>query len=75
MTIFNEIVGKEVQEIFDQRLLLSSQGINFEDIEDQVSFFGPKNFLEILEGNIKIYIILIKKVIILKKCLKRKMKE
>ena len=52
---FNEIIGKEVQEIFGQRLLLSNQGINFGDIEDQVSSFGPKNFLEILEENIKIY--------------------
>ena len=51
----NEIIGKEVQEIFGQRLLLSNQGINFGDIEDQVSSFGPKNFLEILEENIKIY--------------------
>ena len=55
LIIFNEIIGKEVQEIFEQRLLLSSQGINFGDIEDQVSSFGPKNFLEILEENIKIY--------------------
>jgi len=55
ISVFNEIMGKEVQEIFDQRLLLNSQGINFGDTEDELSSFGPKNFLELLEENLKIY--------------------
>ena len=56
LALFNEIIGKEVKEIFEQKLLLSDQGINFGDIEDEVlSSFGPKNFFEILEEDYKIY--------------------
>ena len=55
LTAFNEIMGKEVQEIFDQRLLLSSQGINFGELEEELTSFGPKNFLELLEEDLNIY--------------------
>ena len=55
LTAFNEIMGKEVQEIFDQKLLLSSQGINFGELEEELTSFGPKNFLELLEEDLNIY--------------------
>ena len=57
LTAFYEIIGKEVSEIFEQKLLLNNnQGLNFGDIEDDnLSSFGPKNFLELLEEDYKIY--------------------
>jgi hypothetical protein len=55
LTAFNEIMGKEVQEIFDQKLLLSSQGINFGELEEELTSFGPKNFLVLLEEDLNIY--------------------
>ena len=56
LSLFYEIISKGVQEIYEQKLLLSDQGINFGDIEDEaLSSFGPKNFLELLEEDFKIY--------------------
>ena len=53
---FNEIMGKEIKEIFEQKLLLSDQGINFGDSGDEnLSSFGPKNLLELLEEDLKIF--------------------
>ena len=56
ISIFNDIIGKEIQEIFNQKLLLSNQETMFGDIEDEnLSSFGPKSFLELLEEDYNIY--------------------
>ena len=54
---FDEIMGKEIkEEIFGQKLLLSDQGINFGDSGDEnLSSFGPKSLLDLLEEDYKIY--------------------
>ena len=58
LNAFNEIIGKEVEEIFSQRLLLTDQGLNFGENQEQeevLSSFLPKSFLELVEDDYKIY--------------------
>ena len=56
LSIFYEIIVKEMYDILNQKLLLNNQEINVGEIEDEVlSSFGPKNFLELFEEDYKIY--------------------
>ena len=56
LSVFYEVVGKEVENIFNQKLLLSDNFGGFGDIEDApLQTFGPQNFMEMLEENCKIY--------------------
>ena len=59
---FIEIFGKDIDNIFTQKLLLNStnqssyQGFNFIDKqEEKLNYFGKKNFLELLEEDFDIY--------------------
>jgi hypothetical protein len=55
LSVYYEVIGKEVSEIFGQQLLLT-QGICFGDFEDEpLKTFGKKNFLELLEEDYYIY--------------------
>ena len=55
-SLFYEIIVQEMQDIFNQKLLLNNQEINVGEIEDEIlSSFGPKNFLELFEEDYKIY--------------------
>jgi hypothetical protein len=55
LSVYYEVIGKEVSEIFGQQLLLN-QGISFGDFEDEpLKTFGKKNFLELLEEDYDIY--------------------
>jgi hypothetical protein len=56
LSVFYEVVGKEVENVFNQKLLLSDNFGGFGDIEDApLQTFGPQNFMEMLEENCKIY--------------------
>ena len=56
LSVFHEIIGKEVENVFNQKLLLSDNFGGFGDIEDEpLQTFGPQSFLEMLEENCKIY--------------------
>ena len=56
--IFIEIFGTEVNDIFNQKLLLSKnyQGFNFgESDEEKISYFPKKSYMELLEEDLNIY--------------------
>jgi len=57
---FEEIVGKDIEIIFNEKLLSSDknyQGFNFsENIEEKMNYFGKKNFMELLEEDLDIYL-------------------
>ena len=56
LSVFYEVIGKEVENVFNQKLLLGDIFGGFGEIEETpVQTFGPKNFMEILEENCKIY--------------------
>ena len=56
LSVFYEVIGKEVENVFNQKLLLSDNFGGFGDIEDApLQTFGPQNFMEMLEENCKIY--------------------
>ena len=57
LSVFHEIIGKEVENVFSQKLLLTDNFIGgFGEIEDTpLQTFGPQSFLEMLEENCKIY--------------------
>ena len=56
ISVFYEVIGKEVENVFNQKLLLGDIFGGFGEIEETpVQTFGPKNFMEILEENCKIY--------------------
>ena len=59
ISVFYEIIGQEVENIFNQKLLLQNNafgGYGFEHTEEvPLPTFGPKNMLEIFEENCKIY--------------------
>ena len=57
ISIFNEIMGEEINNIFNQKLLLNDTLGNFGENEQEkpLQTFGPKNFLEIFDENCKIY--------------------
>ena len=60
--VFIEIFGKDIDSIFTEKLLSSNksfqgfQGFNFnEKPEDNLNYFGKKNFMEMLEEDLDIY--------------------
>ena len=58
--IFIEIFGKDIENIFTQKLLSSNTsnnyGFNFNDNkEEKLNYFGKKNFMELLEEDFNIY--------------------
>ena len=58
--IFIEIFGKDIENIFTQKLLSSNTsnnyGFNFnENKEEKLNYFGKKNFMELLEEDFNIY--------------------
>ena len=57
ISIFNEIMVEEINNIFNQKLLLNDTFGNFVNNEEEkpLQTFGPKNFLEIFEENCHIY--------------------
>ena len=57
ISVFNDIMGEEINNIFNQKLLLNDTLGNFVNTEEEkpLQTFGPKNFLEIFEENCKIY--------------------
>ena len=56
LSVFHEVIGKEVENVFNQKLLLSDNLGGFGDIEEEpLQTFGPQNFMEMLEENCKIY--------------------
>ena len=57
ISVFNEIMGEEINNIFNQKLLLNDTFDNFANNEEEkpLQTFGPKNLLEIFEENCKIY--------------------
>ena len=57
ISVFNEIMGEEIKNIFSQKLLLNNTFSSYGGIEDEkpLQTFGPKNFMEIFEENCKIY--------------------
>jgi hypothetical protein len=56
LSVFHEVIGKEVENVFNQKLLLSDNFGGFGDIEDTpLQTFGPQNFMEMLEENSQIY--------------------
>ena len=62
LEIFNKVIGEEINNIFEQKLLLNDNDIQFnsnaqEDTEEKKPnvFFGQKNFMELLKEDIDIY--------------------
>ena len=60
LEVFNKIIGDEVKKIFEQKLLLSENEIQFsahEEAEEKkpMVFFGSKTFMDLLEEDIAIY--------------------
>ena len=56
LSVFYEVIGKEVENVFNQKLLLSDNFGGFGDIEEApLQTFGPLSFLKMLEENCKIY--------------------
>ena len=60
LEVFNKIIGDEVKKVFDQKLLLSDNEIQFsahEETEEKkpMVFFGSKTFMDLLEEDIGIY--------------------
>ena len=57
---FEEIFGKDIENIFNEKLLSSNrnyQGFNFnENTEEKTNYFGKKNFMELLEEDLDIYL-------------------
>ena len=65
LEVFNTVIGDEVNKIFEQRLLLSDNDIQFgshDDSEEKkpMSYFGKKNFMEVMEEDLDIYKIYLK---------------
>ena len=61
LSVFHEVLVQEIDSIFNQKLLLSDNsnfgGFGFDNIEEETPLktFGPKNFMEIIEENCRIY--------------------
>jgi hypothetical protein len=57
---FEEIFGKDIENIFNEKLLSSNrnyQGFNFnENTEEKTNYFGKKNFMQLLEEDLDIYL-------------------
>ena len=60
LEVFNKVIGEEVKSIFEQKLLLSNEEVQFGTHEEQEEkkptvFFGSKTFMGLLEEDINIY--------------------
>ena len=56
LSVFYETIGQDVENTFNQKLLLNDPIGTFGDIEEApLQTFGPKSFLEVFEENCKIY--------------------
>ena len=56
--VFNEVIGKEINRIYEQKLLLAdSEGTRFGGMDDDkpLEHFGKNNFMQVLEEDIVIY--------------------
>ena len=55
-SVFYEVIGKEISEVFNQKLLLSN-GLDFGDSDEDrnLNYFGIKSFLELFNENCSIY--------------------
>ncbi len=65
LEVFNTVIGDEVNKIFEQKLLLSENEIQFNshdeaDEKKPMSYFGKKNFMEIMDQDLDIYKIYLK---------------
>ena len=62
LEIFNKVIGEEINNIFEQKLLLNDNDIQFnsnnQDDNDEKKpnvYFGKKTFMELLQEDIDIY--------------------
>ena len=60
LEVFHNVIGDEVNKIFEQKLLLSDNEVqinvqNDSEEKKNVTYFGKKNFMELLEEDIEIY--------------------
>ena len=62
LEIFNKVLGEEVNDIFEQKLLLTENDIQFnsnaqDDAEEKKPnvYFGKKNFMELIEEDAEIF--------------------
>ena len=59
LEVFHNVVGDEVNKVFDQKLLLSDNEVQInsqnDDEKKTLTFFGKKNFMELLEEDLDIY--------------------
>ena len=60
LEVFHNVVGEEVNNIFEQKLLLEENDIHFGSQEETETkkpqvFFGNKNYMELLEEDLNIY--------------------
>ena len=60
LEVFNKVLGDEVKKIFDQKLLLSDNDVQFsaqEETEEKKPsvFFGKRTFMDLMEQDIGIY--------------------
>ena len=60
LEVFHNVIGDEVNKIFEQKLLLSDNEVqinvqNDSEEKKNVAYFGKKNFMELLEEDIEIY--------------------
>lgn len=56
--VYNEVVGKEITRIYEQKLLLAdSEGTRFSGMDDDkpLEHFGKNNFMQVLEEDLMIY--------------------
>ena len=67
LTAFDQILGKEIDTIFNQKLLLDAEkdiqigpNIGIEKEETPLQYFGKKNFMELLEQDNSIYSVYLK---------------
>ena len=56
---YHKVLGEEVKKIFEQKLLLIENEVNIggpeDDANKSLTYFGKKNFMELLEEDIDIY--------------------
>ena len=59
LEVFHNVIGDEVNKVFDQKLLLSDNEVQInsqsDDEKKTLTFFGKKNFMELLEEDLDIY--------------------
>lgn len=65
LEVFNTVMGDEINQIFEQKLLLSENEIQFGSHDEgeekkPMSYFGKKNFMEVMDQDLDIYKIYLK---------------